>query len=79
MSEKFEKEILERLDLVVKLLSRMNLDKDSTQTSSIMQLSRMGLKPSQIADVLGTTGNYVNMTLSKKRKEGKKQDGPKTI
>ena len=72
MSEKFEKEVIERLDLVVKLLSRMNLNKDSSQTEAILQLSRIGLKPFQIADILNTTGNYVNMILSKKRKENKK-------
>ena len=72
MSEKFQKEILERLDLIVKLLSRMNLDKDSTQTDAIVQLNKMGLKPAQIAEIIGATGNYVNMILSKKRKEKKK-------
>lgn len=72
MREKFEKEILERLDLIIKLLSSMNLDKDSSQTDAIIQLSRIGLKPSQIAQTLNTTGNYVNMILSKKRRESKK-------
>jgi orotate phosphoribosyltransferase-like protein len=72
MSEKFEKEIIERLDLVVKLLSRMNLSKDATQTEAIIQLSRIGLRPSQIADTLNTSQNYVNLILSKNRSDGKK-------
>lgn len=71
MSEKFEKEIIERLDLVVKLLSRMNIGKDSNQTEAILQLSRIGLRPSQIADTLSTSQNYVNLILSKNRKEEK--------
>ncbi|MDO8622906.1 MAG: hypothetical protein Q7R52_01565 [archaeon] len=71
MSEKFEKEVIERLDLVVKLLSRMNINQDSTQTESIIQLSKIGLRPNQIADTLNTSQNYVNLILSKNRKEGK--------
>lgn len=71
MSEKFEKEIIEKLDLMIKLLSRMNLDKDSSQTDAILQLNNIGLKPSQIAQTLNTTQNYVNVILSQKRKEKK--------
>ena len=75
MSEKYQKEVIERLDLIVKLLSRMNLDKDSSQAEAIMQLKSIGLRPSQIAQTLNTTQNYVNMTLSKKRRKTK--DGVK--
>jgi len=78
MSEKFEKEVIERLDLVVKLLSQMTLDPDASQTESIVRLSKIGLKPSQIADALNTTSNYVNVILSKKRKGGK-NNGSKTV
>ncbi|MEK6925587.1 MAG: hypothetical protein AABW71_05115 [Nanoarchaeota archaeon] len=78
MSEKFQKEVIERLDLMVKLLSRMNLDKDASQTDAILQLSNIGLKPSQIAQTLNTTQNYVNVILSKKRKGGK-NDGSETV
>ena len=74
MNEKYEKEVIERLDIIIKLLSKMNLDPDTSQTDAILQLNNIGLKPSQIAKSLNTTQNYVNMILSKKRKEGRKNE-----
>jgi transcriptional regulator len=74
MTEKFEKEISEKLDIIIKLLSQMSLGADTSQTGRILQLNSIGIKPSQIAQTLNTTQNYVNMILSKKRKENKKQD-----
>jgi len=69
MKERFEKEVIEKMDLIVKLLSQINLDPNAPQTESIVRLNKIGLKPSQIADVLNTTSNYVNMILSRKRKD----------
>ena len=70
MTEKFEKEVLERLDVIAKLLSQMSLDPEAPQTVSIARLSKMGLKPNQIADILNTTSNYVHVILSQRRKGG---------
>ena len=72
MSEKFERDIMEKLDIMIKLLSQINLDPDAPQTEAIQRLNKLGLKPSQIADVLNTTNNYVSVILSQKRKEKKK-------
>lgn len=74
MTEKFQKEMNEKLDIIIKLLSQMSLGPDTSQTERILQLNSIGIKPSQIAQTLNTTQNYVNMILSKKRKENKKQD-----
>lgn len=78
MSEKFEKEVIERMELIVKLLSQTNLDPEAPQTESIIRLSKIGLKPSQIADVLNTSSNYVNVILSQKRKGMKQNEKQKT-
>lgn len=67
----FEKEVLERLDLLIKLIASSNLDSDNSQTKSIIQLNKIGIRPLQIADILRTTQNYVNMTLSKERSKKK--------
>lgn len=73
MNDKFENEILERLDIIIKLLSHgPQVEEGASQTETILRLKKMGMKPSQIAKTLDTTGNYVNMILSKKRKESKK-------
>jgi len=72
MTEKFEKEVIEKLDIMIKLFSQSSLDPDAPQTEAIQRLSKIGLKPSQIAEVLNTTGNYVNVILSKNRKEASK-------
>ena len=74
MSEKFEKEVIERLDIMIKLLSQSSLDPNAPQTEAIQRLNKIGLKPSQIAEVLNTTSNYVNVILSKRRK-GEKKNG----
>jgi len=68
MTEKFEREVLEKLDVMTKLLSQMSLDPEAPQTASITRLNKMGLKPTQIADILNTTSNYVHVILSQKRK-----------
>ena len=75
MSEKFEKEILEKLNIIINLLSHgPQVEEGAPQTETILRLRKMGLKPTQIAQTLNTTGNYVNMILSKKRR-GIKRNG----
>ncbi len=65
MSEKFEAELLEKLDLLIKLNVHSNINPNASQTDSIIRLRKMGLKPKQIAEALDTTQNYVNAILSK--------------
>ena len=67
MSEKFERELLEKLELLIKLSAHSNLNPNASQTESIIRLRRMGLRPKQVAEVLNTTSNYVNATLSKSK------------
>ena len=73
MTEKFETEILNKLDIIIKLLSYgPQVEDGASQTETILRLKKMGMRPSQIAKTLDTSRNYVNMILSKKRRENKK-------
>ncbi len=70
-------QINKRLDLIVTLLA-LNLVKDAgTQKEKILTLSSLGLKPAEIAALLGTTPNTVSVALSEVKKKNKKE--PPTI
>lgn len=69
MDEKQFKEIASKLDLITRLLA-LNITKDSkSQKGKILMLSSFGLGPTNIAELLGTTVNTVNVALSRARKE----------
>ena len=63
-------EILERLDLIIKLLAMNIMSSEGTQKDKIIQLSKIGLQPKEIANILNTTANSVRVALSNARKEG---------
>lgn len=63
-------DVVERLDLMVKLLAMNMMGKEGTQKDKIIQLYKIGLQPKEIANILNTTSNSVNVTLSNARKEG---------
>jgi DNA-directed RNA polymerase specialized sigma24 family protein len=72
MDEKQFKEITSKMDLVVRLLA-LNIVKDlKVQKDKIIALSSFGFGPSEIAKLLGTTSNTVNVALSEMRKMAKK-------
>ncbi len=68
-------EMLERLDQIVRLLAAA-VTKDLKQRDQIALLSKVGLSPKTIADLLGTSSNTVRVelvTIRKSRgKRGKK-------
>lgn len=70
MNEKQINEILIRLDKIVLLLSLTITSVFGTQKKQITRLSKLGLKPIEIACVLDTTQNNVNKTLSQARRGG---------
>jgi DNA-binding NarL/FixJ family response regulator len=75
MDEKQFNEIVGKMDLIVRLLA-INLVKDlNVQKDKIIALSSFGLGPSEIAKLLGTTPNTVNVALSAIRKKAKKEEG----
>ena len=73
MEEKQFKELTDKLNLMTRLLA-LNLVKDlKTQSEKIVVLSSFGFGPSNIADMLGTSSNTVNVVLSSIRSKKKKQ------
>lgn len=69
MDETQFNEISGKIDLAVRLLA-LNLVKDlKVQKEKIMTLSAFGFGPSEIAKLLGTTANTVNVALSEARKK----------
>lgn len=66
--------LLEKICLLVKLTA-LNIVKDKDYKKQVELLSSIGLKPKEIADLLGKTPNNVRVTLSQIRKskgKGKK-------
>ena len=72
--------IAEKLDTLIKLVS-IAITEGKKQAEQIRMLALAGIKPSQIAEILGTTSNTVNVALSGLRRDGrlplggKKQNG----
>lgn len=71
--ENFQKELLKRLDALLKVSIASNM-KESSQTEKIIFLDSLGFAPKDIADLLNTTSNYVCVILSNTRKKSKKKD-----
>jgi hypothetical protein len=64
-------EVLERLDVLIKLQAAALTAQMESSKDKILFLSAAGLRPTLIAEILGTTANNVNVTLSKSRKPSK--------
>lgn len=64
-------EVLERLDILIRLQAVALTSTMESSKDKILFLSAAGLRPTLIADILGTTANNVNVTLSKSRKPSK--------
>jgi DNA-directed RNA polymerase specialized sigma24 family protein len=72
--EEFRTALLKKLDLNNRLQA-LNLVKNKLSLKEkIEELSSLGIGPSEIADILGTSSNYVNVILSRMRKSQKKED-----
>jgi hypothetical protein len=69
MEEKnYQREILQRLDVIICLLLDSPADEKAVSISSkVHKLSDLGLKPSEIAMILGKPLNYITATKSTKR------------
>jgi hypothetical protein len=64
-------EVLERLDILIKLQAAALTATMESSKDKILFLSNAGVRPTLIANILGTTTNSVNVTLSKSRKPAK--------
>jgi hypothetical protein len=64
-------DISEKLDILIRLQAASLTASIESSKDKILFLSKAGLRPSLIAEILGTTANHVNVTLSKERKPPK--------
>jgi DNA-binding CsgD family transcriptional regulator len=65
-------ELVNRLDQLTRIVS-LGLVFGKSQGEQISLLSKAGLQPKEIADIVGTTPNTVRVTLSTARKQNKKK------
>ena len=61
--------LLNKIDILIKLTAHSVL-KDEQQRDSIVFLTKVGIQPKDIAEILNTTSNTVSVTLSRLRKSG---------
>jgi hypothetical protein len=64
-------DIAQKLDILIKLQAAALTASMPSTKDKILFLSQAGLRPTLIAEVLGTTANHVNVALSKGRKPSK--------
>jgi hypothetical protein len=61
-------DISEKLDILIKLQAAALTAQMESSKDKIIFLSKVGLRPTLIAEIVGTTSNHVNVTLSGARK-----------
>jgi len=72
--DEFKRLVLKKLDLNNRLQA-LNLVKDlKNSKEKIEALSALGIGPTEIADILGISSGYVNVALSRIRKNQKKEE-----
>jgi hypothetical protein len=62
-------EVIDRLDILIKLQAASLIGPMESTKDKILFLSKAGLRPTLIAEIVGTTTNHVNVALSKSRKD----------
>lgn len=65
---KMPDDISEKLEILIKLQAAALTATIDSAKDKIIFLSKAGLKPTLIAEIVGTTPNHVNVTLSTARK-----------
>ena len=60
-----------KLDILIKLQAAALTAQVASTKDKILFLAQAGLRPTLIAEILGTTANHVNVALSKGRKPSK--------
>lgn len=64
-------DISQKLDILIKLQAVALTATMEASKDKILFLSKAGLRPTLIAEILGTTTNHVNVVLSKERRPTK--------
>lgn len=73
MDDTIQKNILNELKIIKKLLAH-NLVTGDSQTKQIGKLDSLGFQPKEIAEILDTTPNTVNVDLNRLRKLKQKRN-----
>lgn len=76
MDEKNINKLMERISILIKL-SALNALAGKKPIDKIKTLSEVGLKPSEMADILGQKINYITATLSNIKKASAKKSSTK--
>lgn len=71
MDEKLTKELIHKLDTLIKLTA-VNTFKEKPLPESILFLADLGLQNKEVAKILGTTSAYVNKVKYEAKKPKKK-------
>jgi hypothetical protein len=66
-------DIAAKLDILIKLQAAALTAPMASTKEKILFLAQVGLRPTLIADILGTTANHVNVALSQGRKPAKRK------
>ena len=66
-------DIAQKLDILIKLQAAALTASMESAKDRILFLSKAGLRPTLIAEIVGTTANHVNVTISKERKPTKRK------
>ena len=66
-------DISEKLAILIKLHAAALTAPMESSKEKILFLSKAGLRPTLIAEILGTTTNHVNVALSRERKPTKRK------
>jgi hypothetical protein len=64
-------DVSQKLDILIKLQAAALTAAMESVKEKILFLSKAGLRPTLIAEIVGTSPNHVNVTLSKERKPAK--------
>ena len=74
MTEEFENQIINRLNVLIALeLEHNGGDSPTSITSKIERLSAFGLATKDIASILNKSTNYITAVTSSKKKSAKKE------
>ncbi len=66
-----DKQILGKLDIIVRLLGQIVVSEHETLETKAVALSKSGLTPTDIAKICGTTAGTISVSLNKAKKKAK--------
>ncbi len=72
MERNVDNEIVDRLDKLIRIVA-LTGTRGLTSTEKILLLNQAGIPPKEIADILMTSQNVVNVRLSEMRKKERTQ------